>query len=155
MNMNRENGFTLVELLITIVIVTTLLALGIPSLKDFMKNNRLTAQSNALVTALQVARSEAVKRGTDTIVCASSNQTACTGAGDWDEGWIVFSDLNLNGAPDLGASAPLCEDTEDCMLRTSGALSGKHTISSTARAASGSWRARAQMASSSRARLSV
>jgi type IV fimbrial biogenesis protein FimT len=131
MNMKRENGFTLVELLITIVIVTTLLAMGVPSLKDFMKNNRLTAQSNAFVTALQVARTEAVKRGADTVICASSNQTACTGAGDWDKGWIVFSDLNLNGTPDLGASAPLCEDTEDCMLRTSGALSGKHTISST------------------------
>ena len=132
MNMKRENGFTLVELLITIVIVTTLLAMGVPSLKDFMKQNRLTAQSNALVTALQVARTEAVKRGTDTVICASSNQSSCTGAGDWDKGWIVFSDLNLNGTPDLGASAPLCEDTEDCMLRTSGALSGKHKITSTA-----------------------
>ena len=132
MNMQRENGFTLVELLITIVIVTTLLAMGVPSLKDFLKNNRLGAQSNALVTALQVARSEAVKRGTDTVICASSNQTACTGNGDWDKGWIVFSDLNLNGAPDLGTSAPLCEDTEDCMLRTSGALSGKSKITTSA-----------------------
>lgn len=132
MNMKRENGFTLVELLITIVIVTTLLALGVPSIRDFMKQNRLTAQSNALVTALQVARTEAVKRGTDTVLCASSNLTSCTGSGDWDKGWIVFSDLNLNGTPDLGSSVPLCEDTEDCMLRTSGALSGKHTITSSA-----------------------
>ncbi len=128
MSMERENGFTLVELLITIVIVTALLAMGIPSLKDFMKNNRLGAHSNALVTALQLARSEAVKRGSDTVICASANQTTCTGNGDWDKGWIVFSDLNLNGTPDLGASAPLCEDTEDCMLRTSGALSGKNQI---------------------------
>ncbi len=75
MNMERENGFTLVELLISIVIVTTLLAMGVPSIKDFMKNNRLSAQSNALVTGLQVARSEAVKRGADTVICASSNQT--------------------------------------------------------------------------------
>jgi type IV fimbrial biogenesis protein FimT len=132
MNMESENGFTLVELLITIVIVTTLLAMGVPSLKDFMKQNRLSAHSNALVTALQVARTEAVKRGTDTVICASSNQTSCTGNGDWDQGWIVFSDLNLNGAPDLGASAPLCEDTEDCMLRTSGALSGNNRITTNA-----------------------
>jgi type IV fimbrial biogenesis protein FimT len=132
MNMERENGFTMIELLISIVIVTTLLAMGVPSLKDFMKHNRLSSQSNAIVTALQVARTEAVKRGTDTVICASSNLTSCTGNGDWDKGWIVFSDLNLNGTPDLGASAPLCEDTEDCMLRTSGALSGKNKINTTA-----------------------
>jgi len=135
MNMERENGFTLIELLISIVIVTTLLAMGVPSFKDFLKNNRLRAQANALVTGLQVARSEAVKRGTDTVICASSNLTSCTGSGDWDKGWIVFSDLNNTGTlgvPDVGSTAPLCEDTEDCMLQTSGALSGKHKITSTA-----------------------
>ena len=132
MNMERENGFTLVELLISILIVSTLLAMGVPSLKEFMKNNRLSAQSNALVASLQLARSEAVKRGVDTVICASSNQTSCTGNGDWDKGWIVFSDLNRNGTPDVGGAAPLCEDTEDCMLRTSGALSGKHKITTTA-----------------------
>jgi len=132
MNMERENGFTMIELLISIVVVTALLALGIPSFMDFVKNNRLGAQSNALATALQVARSEAVKRNTDTVICASANQTNCTGNGDWDKGWIVFSDVILNGVPDVGASAPLCEDTEDCMLRTSGALSGKNKISTTA-----------------------
>jgi type IV fimbrial biogenesis protein FimT len=132
MIMNRENGFTLVELLITIVIVTTLLAMGVPSFRDFLKNNRLVAQSNGLVAALQLARSEAVKRSTDTVMCASSNQTTCTGNSDWDKGWIVFSDLNLNGSPDVGAAAPLCEDTEDCMLLTSDALSGGNKITSTA-----------------------
>ena len=132
MIMKRENGFTLVELLITIVIVTTLLAMSVPSFKDFLKNNRLVAQTNGLVAALQLARSEAVKRGTDTVICASSNLTSCTGNGDWDKGWIVFSDIDRNGTPDVGASAPLCEDTEDCMLRTNGALSGKNKISTTA-----------------------
>ena len=132
MNMKRENGFTLVELLISIVIVTTLLAMGIPSFKDFLKNNRLVAQSNGLVAALQLARSEAVKRGTDTVICASSNQTSCTGNGDWDKGWTVFSDIDRNGTHNVGASAPLCEDTEDCMLRTDGALSANTKINTTA-----------------------
>ena len=132
MNMESENGFTLVELLISIVIVTTLLAMGVPAFKDFMKNNRLGAQSNALVTDLQVARSEALKRVADTVICASSNQTSCTGSADWNKGWIVFSDLNQNGTPDIGLAPPLCEDTEDCVLRTSGALSGKNTITTSA-----------------------
>jgi type IV fimbrial biogenesis protein FimT len=121
----------MIELLITIVIVTTLLAMGVPAFKDFMKQNRLSAQSNALVTDLQLARSEAVKRNADTIICASADQTSCTGNTDWDKGWIVFSDLNLSGTPDVGAAAPLCESTEDCMLHTSGSLSGKNTITTT------------------------
>lgn len=128
MIMERENGFTLIELLVTIVVISLLLALGVPSFKDFIKKNRLTTQSNALVSSLQLARSEAVKRGTNTVVCASSDQMTCTGSDDWDQGWIVFSDLNLNGVPDVGISDPLCEETEDCILRIGNALSGKNTI---------------------------
>lgn len=132
MNMERENGFTLVELLISLVVVTVLLAMGVPSFKEFVKNNRLSAQSNGLISALQLARSEAVKRGADTVICASSDQATCTGSADWDKGWIVFSDLNLNGSPDPGGSAPLCEDTEDCMLSTSAGLTGKSKITTSA-----------------------
>jgi len=117
-----EKGMTMVELLITIVVVTILLALGVPSFQEFIKNNRLTAQTNAFVTAIQLARSEAIKRGSFTTICASTDQATCSGTDNWSTGWIVFSDLNQDGAPDVGASAPLCEETEDCMIRTSGAL---------------------------------
>ena len=86
MNMEREKGFTLVELLITIVVISVLLATGVPAFLDFIKNNRLTAQTNELVSAIQLARSEAVKRGTNTIVCASSNGTSCSdNKDDWDK----------------------------------------------------------------------
>jgi len=122
LNMKMENGMTMVELLITIVVVTILLALGVPSFQEFIKNNRLTAQTNDFVTAVQLARSEAVKRGSFTTICASTDQEDCSGADDWTTGWIVFSDLNQDGVPDVGASAPLCEETEDCMIRTSGGL---------------------------------
>ncbi|MDH3560997.1 MAG: GspH/FimT family pseudopilin [Gammaproteobacteria bacterium] len=114
---------TMVELLITIVVVTILLALGVPSFQEFIKNNRLTAQTNDFVTAVQLARSEAVKRGSFTTICASTDQATCDVAdGNWSSGWIVFSDLDRDGVPDVGAAAPLCEETEDCMLRTSDGL---------------------------------
>ena len=113
---------TMVELLITIVVVTILLALGVPSFQEFIKNNRVTAQTNDLVTAIQLARSEAIKRGSFTTICASSDQATCSGADNWTPGWIVFSDLDQDGVPDVGASAPLCEETEDCMIRTSAGL---------------------------------
>ncbi len=114
---------TMIELLITIVVVTILLALGVPSFQEFVKNNRVTTQTNDFVTAIQLARSEAIKRGTFTTICASTDQATCDVTdGDWTSGWIVFSDLNRDGVPDVGAAAPLCEETEDCMLRTTGGL---------------------------------
>jgi type IV fimbrial biogenesis protein FimT len=133
MNMESENGFTLVELLITIVVISILLATGVPAYQDFIKNNRLTVQTNELVTALQLARSEAVKRGTNTVVCASNNGTTCSDSKtDWVNGWIVFSDLNQNDDPDVGGSAPLCEETEDCILRTGNGIANNITVSVTA-----------------------
>ncbi len=119
MNMESENGFTLVELLITIVVVSILLATGIPSFMEFVKNNRLSAQANNLVISIQVARSEAVKRGSGSVICASADQATCSGDDDWTTGWIVYSDVNQNGNLDLGGGD--CE-TDDCIVRTNGSI---------------------------------
>jgi type IV fimbrial biogenesis protein FimT len=115
LTMDRDSGFTLIELLITIVVVSILLAMGAPAFKDFIKNNRVTAQTNDLVSAIQLARSEALKRGTNMVVCASKNQTTCTGKDTWADGWIVFSDLNLNNSPDLVGTGK-CLETEECIM---------------------------------------
>jgi type IV fimbrial biogenesis protein FimT len=129
----RESGFTLVELMITLVVVAILLATAVPYLGDFTKNNRLIAQTNDFVLAIQLARSEAVKRGINTIVCPSTNQTSCSAnAADWEDGWLVFADVNLNGSLEPGASAPLCEVTEDCLMRTGTGLTHNNTLSTTA-----------------------
>lgn len=133
LTMNRDSGFTLVELLMTIVVLTILLATGVPAFKDFIKNNRVTAAANDLVSAIQHARSEALKRGTNVVVCASKDMATCTGKDTWAEGWIVFSDLDLNNTPDVGVSLPLCEATEDCIMLTSKGLSQGSTLTTTAK----------------------
>jgi len=127
MSMEKDSGFTLVELLITIIVVSVLLAVGVPSFKEFIKNNRLTAQSSELVIALQLARNEAVKRHSAATICASTTQTSCNVTdSDWTHGWIIFSDLNQDATPDLGTNA--CLETEDCIMRTSKGLSGNNTL---------------------------
>lgn len=118
---------TLVELLIVIVVLSVLLALGAPEMQNFIKNNRLTGQANDLVVAVQLARSEAVKRGTRGIICASDDEATCkTGADsdDWSTGWIVYSDIDQDGILELDTNGDGVEDciNDDCIVRTRGPL---------------------------------
>ena len=122
MNMDTEKGFTLIELLITIVVVSILLATAVPGISQMVKNNRVTTQANKLVTAIQLARNEAVKRGTRSTICAANaSLDDCSGSTDWATGWIVFSNLDGDGTADTGTDA--CLETEDCLMRTSAGIS--------------------------------
>lgn len=91
-------GFTLIELMVTLAIVTVLLVLAVPSLEDATLNTQLRAQSNALLASLQLARSEAIKRNARVVVCKTADWTAtdaaCDTAGGWEQGWIVFHDCD-------------------------------------------------------------
>jgi type IV fimbrial biogenesis protein FimT len=80
-------GFTLIELMITIAVAAILLTIAVPNFQMFVMNNRMASQANDLITALSLARSEAVKRAANVTVCASSDGATCTGT--WEQGWIV------------------------------------------------------------------
>lgn len=95
-------GFTLIELMVTLAIATILLTIAVPNFVVFVQNNRLTSQANDLVTALNYARSEAIKGGAPVTVCGRASNTACGGATTWDAGYLVYADTNRNGAPDAG-----------------------------------------------------
>lgn len=93
-------GFTLVELLITLVIAGILFAIAIPSMATFLNSNRLTTATNDLLADMQLARTEAIKRGSQAVLCKSANGSSCstdTGV-SWADGWLVFADLNNDAA---------------------------------------------------------
>lgn len=92
--MKNAYGFTLVELMITILLAAIVLTLGIPSFNQTIRTNRVATQVNELVTALNLARSEAIHRGLGVTVCASADQATCSGSKDWRTGWIVITDDN-------------------------------------------------------------
>jgi len=101
----RTRGFTLIEMMVAVTVLAILLSIGIPTFSDVIRNNRTAATTNDLVGALNLARSEAMKRGSPVSICASNdNQSACDGnAGSWIKGWIVFSDATgAAGTIDLG-----------------------------------------------------
>jgi type IV fimbrial biogenesis protein FimT len=75
--------------MMTIFIAAIVLTLGVPSFQEMSRNNQLTTQANDLVSAFNLARSEAVKRRSTVRVCTSNNQTSCV-AGTWQDGWIVL-----------------------------------------------------------------
>jgi len=95
---NRSLGFTLIELIVTIAIAAILMGIAIPNFTEIIANNRMTASTNELVTALNFARSESVKRGVRVTVCKSANASTCVTNGAWSQGWIVFTDQNNNAA---------------------------------------------------------
>jgi type IV fimbrial biogenesis protein FimT len=100
--MNRQHGFTLVELLTTLGIAAILVTVAVPGFNTTIKNNRLITQANLLVSSVGLARSEAVKHGRTAIVCVSNDQATCTGQTNWQLGWMVWVDLNVNNQPDAG-----------------------------------------------------
>lgn len=91
-------GFTLIELLIVLSIIGITLGIAVPSFQSLIASNRLTTSANNLISALQLAKSEAIKTNFLTIV--SKNSTS------WSNGWVVFSDKNQDGAQATDGTEP-------------------------------------------------
>ncbi|MET0533461.1 MAG: GspH/FimT family pseudopilin [Steroidobacter sp.] len=91
-------GFTIIELMVTIAVVAVLLSIAVPAFGDLMRRNRIAAQTNTVIGALNYARAETATRGMPVSVCAARNadRTSCVDAAEtattWTNGWIVFTD---------------------------------------------------------------
>lgn len=92
--LHSERGFTLVELMITVVIVGILLAVAAPGLRKSLDRTRLQSTAGDLFSSLMLARSEALKRNEDVILlCKKDDGSRCTVNGTdgvWKYGWLVY-----------------------------------------------------------------
>jgi len=97
----HQRGFTIIELMVTLLIAAVLVAVGLPSFGKFMERTRITSTTNDYIFSLHKARSEAVKRVTGTGLCPSTNSmevdAACDGGKPYSSGWIVYADTNNSG----------------------------------------------------------
>lgn len=88
--MKKYSGFTLIELMITVVVIAIGAALALPSFEDITKRNRATTIANTMLSSLAYARSEAASRGT-------SVQVGPTDGANWANGWQIIVDGNNDG----------------------------------------------------------
>lgn len=104
MNTRSQKGFTLYELLITLLIVGVVMTLGLPNLTAFTQNSRVTTTANDLHGSFYLARSEAARAKTNITLCASNDSmtAAPTCSGTFDDGWIVFIDVDGDIVRDVG-----------------------------------------------------
>ena len=98
---NKNAGFSLLELMVTLAIAGILLAVAVPSFTGMVRQDRIATEVNKMVGALNFSRSEAVKRSMPVVLCpvASPNSITCDGV-DWN-GWkAAIIDINRDGAYD-------------------------------------------------------
>lgn len=118
--LQHQCGFTMIELLVTLSLASILLSVAVPSYSTFVQDNLLVVQSNNFASSIALAKSEAIRRSSQTTICPSTNGTSCTGGTVWSNGWLVFADANGNGVVDAG----------DQVLHVNAALSGGNTLRS-------------------------
>ncbi len=105
-------GFTVIELLVTLIIVAIITLIGAPSFMGAIKRERLTTEVNELISALATARSEAIKRNQHVIVQSTND--------DWGAGWTLYVDMDRDKKISDG----------DLTLKIWEKLSDRHTLKS-------------------------
>lgn len=117
----RQSGFSLIELMTAIAVIAIVLSAGVPVFRDFISNNRRASQTNHMLSALAIARSEAMRSSRIVSVCPSTNGAACSAGDDgWQGGFMVFANddgMNLDTV-----------DASDEVLETYGSLGGNATL---------------------------
>ena len=119
--MQKLRGFTLIEVLVTIAIVAILVRLAAPSFKSMIQSNTMSSNVNSFLADVRYARSEAIKRGGNVVMCRSDAPEAASpacgsgsgpGTNGWVSGWFIFHDLDKSnawnsGEPLLRVQAPI------------------------------------------------
>ncbi len=91
-----QRGFTLIESLISLAVVSVLLVVAVPSFAELIADTRLVAAVNNMTLTLHLARSEAIKRAKDVVICKGDSTAGCDKDRNWQDGWIVFVDANTD-----------------------------------------------------------
>lgn len=102
LSVGRLRGFTLIELMITVAVLTVTLTLAAPAFTDLIRDNRLISNVYAVRAILGLARSEAIARRMPVVVCGTTDGLACNKDTDWSSGYLALMGVDQDAAVDAG-----------------------------------------------------
>ncbi len=104
----KVKGFTLLELMVTLVVASILLTIAVPSFQAYLSAGRVRTQADLFMAAIASARGEAIKLNQVVTICErNAGGTACADNGGWENGWIIFSDAGVGGVVNAGTDVVL------------------------------------------------
>ena len=115
---SKEHGFSLIEALVVIAVLSIFAVLAIPMFSDLTQNNRMRAQISNLVGQFAQARTEAMRRGFRVTMCPGT-ESGCSG-NQWENGLIAFVDTDADGV----------RDNDEEIILIGAALTGNNTMRS-------------------------
>ena len=93
-----SRGLTLVEVMVVLALVVIVATFAMPTWRHWLARQELANRAQTLATALERARTEAIKRGHRVNLCKSPDAATCADDGDWSAGWIMHVDALAAGA---------------------------------------------------------
>ncbi|MFT3929809.1 MAG: GspH/FimT family pseudopilin [Spongiibacteraceae bacterium] len=123
-----QRGFTLIELMMTILVAAILMALAVPGFRTLTQNTQQRNAVSDLNAMLSRMRTEAAGRHLPVTACVSTNQSSCSSASTWESGWILFVD----GEPYVaGSSRNGSRDSGETLIQAHAALPSGVTLRTT------------------------
>lgn len=105
----HTRGFTLYELLVTLVLLALIVGLGLPSFGEMIARHRLQVEVNALFHAIHLARKESIMRHRVVSICPSRDSLSCDPGRDWSVGWLMFENADRDEPPRRDAGEALLQ----------------------------------------------
>ena len=100
--MRGQVGVTLIELMVAIAVFAILSVIAVPAYRYITSVSYVANESNSLISSFWTARSQAIEGGVPVTICTSSNGISCTSETSWQQGWIIFTDINSDQTVDPG-----------------------------------------------------
>jgi type IV fimbrial biogenesis protein FimT len=106
---SRTRGFTVYELLITLLIIAVLAGIGLPQFGQTTARSRISVEINALFHAVHLARKESIMRRQVVSICPSGDGVRCSPGRDWSQGWIMFNNRDRDEPPRIDDGEPVLQ----------------------------------------------
>ncbi|WP_269619496.1 GspH/FimT family pseudopilin [Zhongshania sp. BJYM1] len=120
LGLGQQRGYTLLELMVTLGIVSILAAVAVPSFNDVIRTQRLRSVASDLNATFQLARSEAVKRNTDVTVTRAGSS--------WVEGWTVTAAGDTLRSQDAVSGVNITGSANSFIFRSNGRIDSSVTF---------------------------